>query len=91
MRRGDFVMKLTQRCPKCGSDDIIADATPIDRSHNRAQTEFSIATFRKPDAFLFKGQQSSNVSAWVCGACGFVEFYADQPQALKLPAPGTSD
>jgi len=66
---------------------VIADVTALDRSYNSNQTELTVATFRKPDAILFKGQQSSSVSAWVCVACGFVEFYADPPQTLKVAMP----
>ena len=78
-------MKLTKKCPKCGSSDVIADAKALDRSHNSNQTELTVATFRKPDAILFKGQQKSTLSAWVCAECGFVEFYADSPEILKIP------
>lgn len=76
-------MKRTGKCPKCDSTNVLADATAIDRSRNSNQTELTVATFRNPDAVLFKGQQSTSVSAWVCLECGFVEFYADSPQTLK--------
>ena len=82
-------MKHTNKCPKCGSSDVIADAKAIDRSPNRNESsprgpELTLATFRKPDAFLFAGQQVTTLSAWVCAACGFVELYADSPKALKI-------
>jgi predicted nucleic-acid-binding Zn-ribbon protein len=76
-------MKRTSRCPKCDSTDIIADAKALDRSHHSNQTELTLATFRRPEAVLFKGQQETKVSAWVCVQCGFVELYADYPEALK--------
>ena len=47
--------------------------------------EMSIATIRNPAAIIFKGQQETTVSAWVCAACGYVEFYADSPSTIKLP------
>jgi predicted nucleic-acid-binding Zn-ribbon protein len=78
-------MKHTNKCPKCGSSDVIADAMAIDRSHaNTLTPELTVATFRKPNAVLFKGQQATTLSAWVCADCGFVEFYADSPKALKI-------
>jgi predicted nucleic-acid-binding Zn-ribbon protein len=80
-------MKCTNKCPKCGSSDVIADATVIDRTRGpfgSSETESTVATFRKPDAVLFKGQQNTTLSAWVCVACGFVEFYADAPKTLKV-------
>ena len=63
---------------------MIADAKAIDRSRNSDQTELRVATFREPTAIIFKGQQDTTVSAWVCAACGFVELYADAPKNLKL-------
>jgi predicted nucleic-acid-binding Zn-ribbon protein len=81
-------MKNTGKCPKCGSSDIIADAKAIDRGDaNNMRNELTVATFRKPDAILFKGFQSTTLSAWVCVKCGFTEFYADSPLSLKVPRP----
>jgi predicted nucleic-acid-binding Zn-ribbon protein len=77
-------MKSTNKCPKCGSRDVISDAKAIDHAHY-AETELSVATYRKPDALLFKGQLTTTLSAWVCADCGYVEFYADSPQSIKTP------
>jgi predicted nucleic-acid-binding Zn-ribbon protein len=76
-------MKRTNKCPKCGSMDLIADAKAIDRAHS-SEEELSVATFRKPEAILFKGKLSTTLSAWVCADCGYVEFYADSPQSIKI-------
>jgi hypothetical protein len=56
-------------------------------SYQSNQTEFTVATFRNPDANLFKGQQSTTVSAWVCAECGFVECYANMPKSIKVAPP----
>ncbi len=80
-------MKRTNKCPKCGSNDVIADAKAIDRSEGHLQTKLSVATFSNPDAFLFKGQMTTTVSAWICGDCGYVELYADSPQSIKVTPP----
>jgi predicted nucleic-acid-binding Zn-ribbon protein len=77
-------MKRSGKCPKCGSTEIVADAKAIDRGHGNAQLEMSVATFRKPEALLFKEKQVSTVSAWVCTECGYIEFYADSPQTIRL-------
>jgi len=78
-------MKRTGKCPKCGSADVIADAKAIDRGHGNSQREMSVATFSKPEALIFKGQQETTVSAWVCTGCGYIEFYADDPKAIWIP------
>lgn len=77
-------MKQTNQCPKCGSGDIIADAKAIDRAELNSETELSVATFRKPEALLFNGALRTTLSAWVCASCGYVEFYADSPQSIKV-------
>jgi predicted nucleic-acid-binding Zn-ribbon protein len=75
-------MKNSGKCPKCGSTNVLRDAKAIDRDHQGLQKDLTIATFTKPDALTFKGQRSCTVSAWVCSACGFLEFYADKPDSL---------
>jgi len=79
-------MKRTNKCPKCGSSDVIADATAVDSGHGHIEGELKLATFRKPEAFIFKGQLSTTVSAWVCADCGYVELYADSPRGIKVAA-----
>ena len=76
-------MKATNKCPKCSSCDIIKDAKAIDRSDSGVEMELSVATFSKPEAFLFKGKLLTTLSAWVCVDCGYVEFYADSPWSIK--------
>ena len=78
-------MKRTRKCPKCGGTDIVADAKVIDRGDMNHEQEMTLATFQNPDALIFKGKQHTVVSAWVCAKCGYTEFYADNPGALKLP------
>jgi predicted nucleic-acid-binding Zn-ribbon protein len=78
-------MKLTGRCPKCGSNDIIRDAMAVDRGHSNRHHEMLVATIGDPGAVLFKDKHYTYVSAWVCANCGLVEYYADNPADLKSP------
>jgi predicted nucleic-acid-binding Zn-ribbon protein len=75
-------MKHSGQCPKCESTRLIANAKAVDRGESNLEWELSLATFAAPDAMLFKGKKSTTVSAWVCGDCGYVELYANQPQEL---------
>jgi dihydrofolate reductase len=43
------------------------------------------ASYLKAGALLFRGRLATTLSAWVCGSCGYVEFYADSPQNIKVP------
>jgi predicted nucleic-acid-binding Zn-ribbon protein len=80
-------MKTTGKCPKCGSTEVIADAKAIDYGDSDWQKEMSVATFRKPDALIFKEQRQTTVSAWVCTACGYIEYYADHPDRIRVAGP----
>lgn len=74
-------MKRTAKCPKCGSGDIISDAKPISSADYAA---LMLATYRKPDAVIFKGRETSRVSAWICADCGYLELYADDPKGIRV-------
>lgn len=79
-------MKRTRTCPKCNSADIVEDAKMIDRGHgNYDAGELTVATYRSPKAYLFKGKRATSISAWVCARCGYLELYADSPEALTMP------
>ena len=78
-------MKQTGQFPKCGSTEVVADAKTIDRGDGNWQHDMSIATFRNPEAIIFKEQQETSVSAWVCSECGYIEFYTDHLKKIRLP------
>lgn len=80
-------MKLSGCCPKCKGTKIIKDATVIDRDYRWGDAELQVATYDRPQAFVFKGERSSAVSAWICGTCGLVEFYTDQLWRLSDSEP----
>lgn len=79
-------MKQSNKCPKCQSSDILADVYVKDRGPNGGW-ELTVSTFRRPDALLFKGEQTTSLRAWICVGCGYVELYAQIPQVLKIKEP----
>ena len=76
-------MKATQKCPKCSSLDIIADAIVIDRGHLASANQMRVMTFKDPAAAFDKEPHFSTVSAWICKTCGFMELYADRTENLN--------
>ncbi len=74
-------MKATSKCPKCGSADILANA----RVEATNRFEVTITSFANPDAMVFRDATHTAVSAWVCRQCGYIEFYATHPLALRGP------
>ncbi|QDU59064.1 hypothetical protein [Aeoliella mucimassa] len=75
-------MKQSGQCPKCGSNHVIEDAKAIDHYDYGVQQEMQVGVDRNPNAWIFKAQAKSAVSAWLCAECGYVEFYADDPNTL---------
>ena len=71
-------VKTSGQCPKCGSKKLVIDA----KVTSGDMSGISVSVVRKPDAMIFKNWQFCPVSACVCGSCGYVEFYAKDPQLL---------
>ena len=70
-------------CPKCNSGKIVPNARVMDRGHlNTDAGELSVIVYERPDALVFKGSHSAELSARVCGDCGYTEFFAEEPQEL---------
>lgn len=62
-----------KKCPECDSEKIISRAKLLDRGD---RTELIIAVDENPLAMVFKKRTTSDISAKVCGDCGFIRFYA---------------
>lgn len=73
---------MNETCAKCGSLKLIRDAIVIDRGDSNTEGKMNVAVDEKPAALIFKQRIRSSVSSVVCGDCGYIEFYADDPDAL---------
>ena len=71
-------MSAYHRCPKCSSDQMMDGAYLADATSTRVV----VGVERHPDHGPLERQASTQVHASVCGQCGFVELYADQPAEL---------
>ena len=71
-----------KKCPDCNSEKIINNAKAIDRGEGNVNLNLSVAVDEFPDAFIFKQRIYSAVDADVCGECGFIQFYAKNPELL---------
>jgi len=65
-------------CLRCGSSSVIPDAEILDG--NGAPLKVNVQ--RKPDASVFKGRVYSETRFQVCGVCGNVELYVEDPESL---------
>jgi predicted nucleic-acid-binding Zn-ribbon protein len=66
-------MKSTSVCHKCKSRRIMPEL-PIYCS-TIAVPGLKIKVFEQPEAILFKHDHIGQIAAWVCGDCGYTEFY----------------
>jgi transcription initiation factor TFIIIB Brf1 subunit/transcription initiation factor TFIIB len=67
-----------KNCPECKSEKIIKDAEAI----NTDSSQLKIAVAAQPDALIMKKRVYSDVKAEVCADCGYVRFFAVDPQEL---------
>ncbi len=66
------------RCPKCASDHMM-DGSYVSSAEG---SRVIVGVERHPDLGPLPQTASTRVHASVCGSCGFVELYADQPAEL---------
>lgn len=69
-------------CPKCGSVDVIPNVYVLDYPATHSTGNVQVVVLQNPDAWFNKGEVSTSLKAWVCGACGYTELYAKNPAAL---------
>jgi len=74
-------MKQSGACPKCKSSNIIEDARML-AGRGTGSRDLSLETYLNPDGFLTRGMRRTELTAWVCSDCGFVEIYATKPKDL---------
>ena len=69
-------------CPKCNSVKILRNVRVIDRNGDYPDKRLSVRLERKPGALLFKGVETFDLSACICGECGYTELFAENPVEL---------
>lgn len=67
-----------KNCPECNSEKIIKHAEAI----NTDSSQLKIAVAANPEALIMKKRVYSDTKAEVCAGCGFVRFFAVDPQKL---------
>lgn len=68
-------------CTKCGSVRVMPDVQIFDQGqYSDGHLKARIDT--KPEALMFKGTITSPLRGHVCGDCGYVELFVENPAAL---------
>lgn len=74
-------MRHIENCSKCKSPKVIPKVTIIDRADDFS-TDLSVHVYENPEALIFKGTSIGTLNAWICGECGYVETYVENPGEL---------
>ena len=70
-------------CAKCGSDRVVPRARVMDRGdYNADSGDLSAVVYANPSARFFKGSQRHELSARICGSCGYTELYLTDPSGF---------
>jgi len=73
-------------CMKCGSAELLDEAQIIDSGHHGVENDLTARVYRNPGAFFLQGKVTGRVLSRVCGSCGFVELYVENPAAFLAAA-----
>jgi predicted nucleic-acid-binding Zn-ribbon protein len=69
-------------CSKCGASEILPDVPVVSNVDNFSAVPISALAYQRPEARLLKGPVPHRILARVCAACGFAEFYVEDPKGL---------
>lgn len=69
-------------CRRCGSDEVMPRVRVAERGDDNMRYDLQVEVQRRPNAMIFKRPQRADLTARVCGACGYAELYVDAPGAL---------
>jgi hypothetical protein len=72
-------MGTTGNCDKCGSANVVPRVRVIDRGDSGS---LQVALARKPDGPVFQREERVDMYARVCGECGAVALFVEDPQAV---------
>ncbi len=76
-------MTETDVCAKCRSAQVMPKVRIMDRGHYSGDAgDLTLVLYEDPEALIFKGTHEGSLSARVCGACGYVELFLQNPQEL---------
>ena len=67
-------------CPRCQSEKVIPDVRIVDRAVHVLR--LGVKVYEHPEALVFKGAHAADMRSRVCGECGYVESYVENPQEL---------
>jgi hypothetical protein len=71
---------LEGKCVRCRSDKVIPQARIIDKMGHAIR--LGVRVYENPEALMFKGAHFGELRARICGDCGHVEIFVENPGEL---------
>ena len=69
-------------CSRCGSQKVIPGVRILDHITEVITQDLKVRFDRAPNAWLFKGSETSPLLARICCGCGLVELFATDRERL---------
>ena len=71
-------------CRRCGSEEVMPRVRVAERGADDMRHDLQVEVQLRPNARFFKRPQRVDLTARVCGACGYTELYAESPDVLYM-------
>jgi hypothetical protein len=72
---------MSLKCRQCGSARIIPEVFVMDRQEG-PPAPLTVRVHGDPQAWIFKDTLYGNLSARICGDCGYTELWVKNPNEL---------
>ena len=73
---------MSNSCAKCGSTKLIPGVTVKDQGQYSDGQLKALVGYLNPEAMVFRGRTYAKLRATICGECGYVELWAEDPARL---------
>jgi hypothetical protein len=75
--------ETAQRCLNCGSARLIRGVSLEDSAMSGGNAKIHAISFAtRPEALIFTEKVYGDVTGVVCGSCGYIAFFASNPEEL---------
>lgn len=71
-----------KQCSVCGSIKVIPDVKIVDHGYMDSKHDLAIELHGNPRALVFKNTKKGVLHATVCGDCGHVDLFVNDPGEL---------
>jgi hypothetical protein len=75
--------EVAQQCLNCGSEKLVRGISLEDSAFGGGNARIhAISLATRPQALIFTEKVYADITGVVCGACGYIAFFASNPEEL---------